>query len=150
MKRQYTELMVGIFVLISIACIGYLTIRLGKLEIFNNHEYTLKAKFRTVAGLKKDARVEVAGIEVGRISAMNLDLQKLSAVVDIKIRDDVKLSDDTIASIKTSGLIGDKYLNLSPGGSDEFLKDGAFITETQEPLDIEELVSKFVFGKVEK
>jgi phospholipid/cholesterol/gamma-HCH transport system substrate-binding protein len=150
MKRQYIEITVGLFVLIGIACIGYLTIRLGKLEVFNSHEFILKAKFRTVAGLKKDGRIEIAGIEVGRISSMQLEPDKLDAIIVMKIRDDIKLSDDTIASIKTSGLIGDKFLNLSPGGSETYLKNGSFITETQEPLDIEELVGKFVFGKVDK
>ena len=150
MKKAYVEFAVGLFVLIGIVAVAYLTIRLGKLECFNTHEYVLKAKFPSIAGLKKDARVEIAGIEVGRVTSMKLETEDLDAVVYLKINDQYKLSDDTIAQIKTSGLIGDKYVNLSPGGSDTLLKDGAFITETQAPLDIEDLVGKFVFGKVDK
>ncbi len=150
MKKLYVEVMVGIFVVIGILCVGYLTLRLGKLELFNTHEYTLKAKFSNIAGLKKDARVEIAGIEVGRVTDMILENEDLDAVIVLKIKKDIKISDDTIVQIKTSGLIGDKYVNLSPGGSDTFLKDGSFLVETQSPLDIEELIGKFVFGKVEK
>ena len=150
MKKIYVEVMVGIFVVFGILCVGYLTLRLGKLELFNAHEYTLKAKFSSIAGLKKDARVEIAGIEVGRVTDMILENEDLDAVIILKIKKDIKISDDTIVQIKTSGLIGDKYVNLSPGGSDTFLKDGSFLIETQSPLDIEELIGKFVFGKVEK
>ena len=150
MKKIHVEVTVGIFVLIGILCLGYLTLHLGKLELFNTHEYLLKAKFNNIGGLKKDARVEIAGIQVGRVTDMILENEDLNAIVVLRIKNNIKISDDTIVQIKTSGLIGDKYVNLSPGGSDTFLKDGSFLIETQSPLDIEELIGKFVFGKVEK
>lgn len=150
MKRQYAELLVGIFVIVSFACIGYMSIKLGKMKIFRTGEYTLKAKFQSVSGLKKDARVEIAGIQIGRVAKMTLDTEDFVAIVEIKLNQSIQVGDDVIASIKTSGLIGDRFIQLSPGGSEDFLEEGDFISETESPIDIEELVGKFVFGKVDK
>jgi phospholipid/cholesterol/gamma-HCH transport system substrate-binding protein len=88
-------------------------------------------------------------VQVGQVTQISLDPEEQVAIVRMKIIKDVVLTDDVIASVKTSGLIGDKYIKLSPGGSDEILKDGEMITETESSLDIEELVSKYAFGDVE-
>jgi phospholipid/cholesterol/gamma-HCH transport system substrate-binding protein len=149
MKKQWIEIAVGFFVLICFACIGYMTVRLGKLQLFHTEEYTLKAKFRSVSGLKIDSQIEIAGIQIGRVSKLSLDPDDLMAEVEMKIDEDIRLGDDVIASIKTSGLIGDRYVQLSPGASEDYLEDGGFITETESPVDIEELVGKFVFGNVD-
>ena len=149
MKKTSLELGVGIFVLIGILCVGYLTIRLGKMELLGGEHYFLKARFLSVAGLKKGAQVMIAGVKVGQVDAISLDPEEQVAIVRIKILKEVVLTDDVIASVKTAGLIGDKYINLSPGGSDEILADGDLITETESALDIEELVSKYAFGDVE-
>jgi phospholipid/cholesterol/gamma-HCH transport system substrate-binding protein len=90
----------------------------------------------------------MAGVQIGHIAAISLDLEKQVAVVEMKIQNEVVLTDDVIASVKTAGLIGDKYIKLSPGGSDVILKPGDLITETESALDLEELVSKYVFGGV--
>ena len=148
MKKTSLELGVGIFVLIGILCVGYLTIRLGKMELIGDKHYFLNARFLSVAGLKKGAQVVIAGVEVGQVDAISLDPEEQVAIVRLKILENVVLTDDVIASVKTSGLIGDKYIKLSPGGSDDILEEGGLITETESALDIEELISKFVFGKV--
>ena len=149
MSKTSLELGVGIFVLIGILCVGYLTVRLGKMELLGDEHYNLNARFISVAGLKKGAQVVIAGVQVGQVTRISLDPEEQVAIVQMKILKDVVLTDDVIASVKTSGLIGDKYIKLSPGGSDEVLKEGEMITETESALDIEELVSKYAFGDVE-
>jgi len=149
MKRFTVETAVGIFVLIGILCVGYLTIKLGKMEWIGGDKYHVyKARFQSVAGLKTGAEVHMAGVEIGTVSSVNLDVENFAALLELRIRKDIELTDDVIASIKTSGLIGDKYIKLTPGGSDEIVAPGEFITETESALDIEELVSKYVFGGV--
>jgi len=150
MKKASVEMGVGIFVLIGILCVGYMTIRLGKMELLGDEHYYLNARFLSVAGLKTGAQVVVAGVEVGQVESISLDPTDQYAIVRMKIKNGIILTDDVIASVKTSGLIGDKYIKLSPGGSDEILKDGDLITETESSLDIEELVSKYAFGDVKK
>ena len=148
MKRSSIELWVGFFVLIGILCIGYLTIHLGQMEWFGDKYYRLYAQFQSVSGLKPGTHVEMAGVQVGLVDAIILDLEKQMARVTLKIQKNIELTDDVIASVKTSGLIGDKYIKLSPGGSDIILKSGDYITETESAIDLEELISKYVFGKV--
>jgi phospholipid/cholesterol/gamma-HCH transport system substrate-binding protein len=92
----------------------------------------------------------MAGVEIGQVADIHLDNQRQVAIVSLKIKKGVILTDDVIASVKTSGLIGDKYIRLTPGGSDRLLKTGDMIIETESALDIEELVSKYVFGDAEK
>lgn len=148
MKKPTLETAVGLFVIAGLLCIGYLTIKLGKMELIGDNYYTLQARFQSVSGLTLGGRVEIAGVQVGTVDAIRLDPDRQIAVLSMKIEKDVVLTDDVIASIKTSGLIGDKYVKLSPGGSDLLLEDGDFITETESPIDIEELVGKYIFGGV--
>lgn len=148
MKKSSVEIAVGVFVLICILCVGYLTIRLGKLELMGGNYYTLNARFQSVSGLKAGAQVEMAGVQIGQVDSVDLDPDDQVAIIKLRIKKDVHLTDDVIASVKTSGLIGDKFVNLSPGGSDDILKSGDTITETESALDLEELISKYVFGKL--
>ena len=148
MRKLSTETAVGIFVLIGIVCIGYLTIRLGKMEIIGDNYYSISARFQSIAGLKTGSQVEVAGVPIGQVEGIILDQERWMAVVKMKIEKNVTLTEDAIASIKTTGLIGDKYIKISPGVSDVVLKPGEMITETESAVDIEELISKFVFGQV--
>lgn len=147
-KKYSMEFLVGIFVLIGLLCVGYLTIQLGKMEFFSSKGYTLIAKFSSTTGLRSGANVEIAGVAVGRVVKIELD-KDYNSVIYLRIRDAVKVSEDSGASIKTSGLIGDKYVSLTPGGSSDFLADGGELTETHAPVDIEELISKYVFGSVQ-
>lgn len=148
MKKSSVEIAVGVFVLICILCVGYLTIRLGKLELMGGNYYTLSARFQSVSGLKAGAQVEIAGVQIGQVDSVDLDPDDQVAIIKLRIKKDIHLTDDVIASVKTSGLIGDKFVNLSPGGSDDILKSGDTITETESALDLEELISKYVFGKL--
>jgi phospholipid/cholesterol/gamma-HCH transport system substrate-binding protein len=146
MKKASIETAVGLFVLIGILCVGYLTVKLGKMEILGKDYYSVDAQFDSVTGLKVGANVEMAGVPIGKVEAIALDPERQVARVRLKIQQSVVLTDDTIASVKTAGMIGDKYIKLSPGGSDLILKSGDTIIETESALDLEELISKYVFG----
>jgi len=148
MKSSTVEISVGIFVLIGILCVGYLTIRLGKMEWIGDNHYSVYARFQSVSGLKAGANVEMAGVHVGQIDSISLDQERQVATVKLKIQNGIILTDDVIASVKTAGLIGDKYITLLPGGSDQILKPGDLITETESAIDLEDLISKYVFGGV--
>ena len=148
MKKASVETAVGIFVIIGILCVGYLTIKLGKMGWIGDHYYPLYAQFQSVSGLTTGAYDEMAGVQIGQVDSINLDQERQVARVKMKIQKGVVLTDDVIASVKTAGLIGDKYIKISPGGSDEALKPGDMITETESALDLEELISKYVFGGV--
>ncbi len=148
MKQSSVELGVGIFVLLGVLCIGYLTLRLGEVQVLGDKHYVLNARFKAVTGLKAGAQVEIAGVQVGQVDAITLDPTDLVALVRLRVREGILLQDDTIASVKTAGLLGDKFIQLSPGGSDTVLKAGDLIVETEPALDIEALISKYAFGKV--
>ena len=150
MKETSVATAVGIFVIIGLICVGYLTIKLGKMEWFGEQDYPLFARFESVSGLKTGASVEMAGVKIGRVDAIYLDKDTQMALVKLHIRNDVALDDDVIASITTAGLIGDKYISVSPGGSGDLLKPGDAITETESAVNLEALISKYVFGSVEQ
>jgi len=150
MRQSSVEMGVGVFVLLGIICVGYLTFRLGEVEILGDKYYPLNARFTSVTGLKVGAQVEIAGVQVGQVDAIVLDRKNLVAMVRLKIKEGLNLSDDVIASVKSAGLLGDKYIQLSPGGSDRILKPGEMIIETEPALDIEALISKYAFGKLDK
>ena len=149
MNLAKLEMTVGLFMLIGMLCLGYISIKLGKMEIMGGDYYTVSAEFDSVSGLKPGARVEVAGVEVGKVDRISLDPKSGDrAVARLKIKTGVKITDDVIASVRTSGIIGDKFIKLKPGGSDKFLTNNGKIRETESAIDIEELVSKFIHGKV--
>lgn len=141
---------VGIFVIIGLLCVGYLTIKLGKMEILGDNYYTLQAKFNSATGLKPGSNVVIAGVRVGQVEEITLDTIMKVAKVTLKIQNGIELEDDSIASVKTEGLIGDKYIVITPGGSMDMLEPGGTITETESALDIEDLVSKYVFTNSQK
>jgi phospholipid/cholesterol/gamma-HCH transport system substrate-binding protein len=143
------EMAVGVFMLVGMLCLGYISIKLGKMEIMGGDYYTVSAEFDSVSGLKPGARVEVAGVEVGKVDRISLDAKSGDrAVAQMKIKTGVNITDDVIASVRTSGIIGDKFIKLKPGGSDKFLANNGKIRETESAIDIEELVSKFIHGKI--
>lgn len=144
------ETIVGIFVVFGLICVGYMTVKLGKVNILGDNSYSLFAKFTTVTGLRIGSPVNVLGIEVGRVERITMDQENLKAAVEIRIKKDIKVYDDAIASIKTEGLIGDKYLSIDPGGGGELLQPNGVIKDTQAAMDIEELISKYAFGEVKK
>lgn len=150
MKPYKMETIVGAFVVVGLLCIGYMTIKLGKVSLLGGDSYPLYARFSSVSGLRVGSPVEILGIEVGRIERLTIDQTKQMAVVELKIKKGVKVFDDATASIKTSGLIGDKFIKIDPGGSGDALKPGGTITETAAPLDIEDIIGKYAFGDVKK
>jgi phospholipid/cholesterol/gamma-HCH transport system substrate-binding protein len=151
MKKYAMETTVGIFVVIGLLCIGYMTVKLGNLGLFGDDSYPLIARFSSVQGLRDGSAVQMLGIEVGRVAKLTMDQEKQLAEVEFRIKKGIKIYDDAIASIKTEGLIGDRYVSIDPGGgSDELLQPGGVITETESPTDIQELISKYAFGDVEK
>ncbi len=148
MKKASLETVVGIFVLIGILCLAYLSIKLGKMEILGGDNYVVQARFDSVSGLKEGASVEIAGVEVGRVDRIVLDPKSDLARVSLRIRSGVKLTDDVIASVRTRGIIGDKFVNLSPGGSEKYLASGGTIRNTESAVDLEELISQYIHGKI--
>jgi phospholipid/cholesterol/gamma-HCH transport system substrate-binding protein len=118
------------------------------MEVLGNSTYMVYGRFESVTGLKNGASVEMAGVQIGQVSDITLDKERHVAVVAMKIEKGIKLTDDVIASIKTAGLIGDKFIKLTPGGSDLLIKDGGMITDTESGVDLEELISKYVFGGI--
>lgn len=147
---KYRDTMVGIFVLIGLLCVAYLAVRLGRMEVFSEKGFTVSARFDSASGLRPGADVELAGVPIGRVASIKLDEDPMhsQAIVELKLDKNLHLSDDTIASIKTSGLIGDKYVSLSRGGSDVEIPAGGSITETESPMDLESLIAKYAFGGV--
>jgi phospholipid/cholesterol/gamma-HCH transport system substrate-binding protein len=149
MNMVKLEMAVGVFMLVGMLCLGYISIKLGKMEIMGGDYYTVSAEFDSVSGLKPGARVEVAGVEVGKVDRISLEPKSGDrAVAQMKIKTGVNITDDVIASVRTSGIIGDKFIKLKPGGSDKFLANNGKIRETESAIDIEELVSKFIHGKI--
>lgn len=148
MKRANLDLVVGLFVLAGFLAFVYLSVQLGEFSPFSlKKQYQIQAEFGNISGLKRGAPVEIAGVGVGRVAGIGLsDRQRAS--VQIYIDQEVELSEDSIASVKTQGIIGEKYISISPGGSDLLLADGDWLMETESALDLEELVSKYIFGGV--
>jgi len=150
MKKYSIETTVGIFVVIGLICVGYMTVKLGKASFFGEETYPLYARFASVSGLRAGSSVEIYGIQVGSVTSLGIDPEKQMGIVSIKVNKGTKVYDDAMATIKTSGLIGDKYVKIDPGGGGEILKPGGTITQTSVPADIEDLIGKYAFGDVKK
>ena len=147
MKKFDLELTVGFFLLLGIMSLAYISINLGKIEIFSRNAYVVYAEFEKAGGIKPKAIVEIAGVEIGTVKTVRIT-PDYRARLTIEIDKNIKLQEDAIASIKTKGLIGEQYVQISPGGSDKMIQNGGRIRETESAIDIEELISKYVFGKV--
>jgi len=144
MTRGKTETAVGLFLLAGIACLGYLSLRLGKLEVVGGDRVPVVAEFSSVTGLRPGASVEIAGVEVGKIGSITI--RDYKAVVGMEIRKGIALQEDAIASVRTRGLIGDKYISISPGASDRLIPPGGKIRETESAVDLEGIIGQFVHG----
>jgi phospholipid/cholesterol/gamma-HCH transport system substrate-binding protein len=145
MERR-VHLAVGVFLVLGILALGYLSVKLGRVSFLGGGGYIVLVDFPSVGGLKPGSTVEIAGVEVGRVESIGLvDYQ---ARVALRMDPEVTLQEDVIASIKTKGLIGEKFVRISPGGSDKTIPPGGRIREVEAPVDFEELLSKYIFGKV--
>lgn len=139
------EIIVGLFILSGLIGIFYLAFRVGKSEFIGQKTYELTAVFNNLSGVSENGRVEIAGVRVGSIKQIELD-EDFKAIAILELPEHLKLDDDTIAAVKTAGLIGDRFIELMPGGSGMQLEAGDLILDTQSAIDLESLISKFGFG----
>jgi phospholipid/cholesterol/gamma-HCH transport system substrate-binding protein len=147
MNKINLETAVGFFLLIGIFSLAYISVKMGKLEVLGSKGYTVYAEFEQAGGIKPGANIQIAGVTVGRVTGIRLD-RNYEALVSFEIDKAVKLQEDAIASIKTSGLIGEKFVQITPGASEKYIPQGGKIRETESAIDIESLISKYVFGKI--
>ncbi len=145
MKRSSLEMIVGVFLLAGFASFSWIAVKMGDLDLFKEESYNISASFTSISGLKEGAALELAGVVIGKVTKIELDEEEFEATVFMDVRKTIQLSDDSIASIRTSGIIGDKFIKLTPGGSDLFLEAGDMIEETEASISIEELISKYIF-----
>ncbi len=148
MKKYSKETMVGIFVVIGFFCIGYMTVKLGNVGFLGDNTYSLFAKFNTVTGLRQGNPVNMLGLEIGKVEKFTMDQENQQVKVEFKINKGIEIYDDAIVSVKTEGLIGDKYVAVDPGGGGDLLANGDTITDTNSPTSIMDLISKYAFGDV--
>ena len=144
-EKQHTEILVGIFILVGIIAITFLALRMGDFGLLNNTQYTIKAEFTSASGLKKGAHVEMAGVSVGNVKNIIFNPETYLAEVYIAIENNIKIPEDSTASIRTAGIIGDKFLKISPGGSETIIEKNMSIVETEPSINLEELISKYIF-----
>jgi phospholipid/cholesterol/gamma-HCH transport system substrate-binding protein len=149
-RDKRLELGVGLFVLLGLAAIVYLTVKLGAGALVGSDTYSLEARFANTGGLNKGSTVMLGGVTVGRVEAIRLDPSDFSAIVEMSILKDLRLPSDTMASIKTSGLIGDKFIALAPGAEEELLSPSDRILMTESAVELESLISKMAFGSVKE
>jgi len=127
---------------------GYLALQLGEVSFLSTGKtYVIDAEFDNISGVKKGAVVQIAGVVVGQVKRTWLGEDELAHVA-LQLDKDVKVPADSIASVKSQGIIGDKYIQLSLGGDEKLLKEGDVLTETESAVDLEALISKFAFGSV--
>jgi phospholipid/cholesterol/gamma-HCH transport system substrate-binding protein len=145
MRRFNTEVVVGLFLILGLTTFAFLAVKLGGVGDTGTGRYVLEARFQSTSGLKQGADVEMAGVIIGKVLDIRLDAENYEAVVDLSIPDDVEIQEDTIASVRSTGLIGGKYIKLTAGGSERILKPGELIVQTEASVNIEELISKYIF-----
>lgn len=148
MKQSKLEFFVGVFVLLGIAAVVYLTIKLGAGSLVGGDTYVIEARFTNAGGLNAGSSVLVAGVPVGRVEEIRVDENDYSAIATLRLVSGLRLPTDSMASIKTTGLIGDKFVALAPGADDTWLESGARITMTESAVDLESLIGKMAFGSV--
>jgi len=148
MSRRITEILVGLFVLLGLLALLFLALKAANLGSFSTEDsYRLSARFDNIGGLKVRAPVRSAGVTVGRVAGITLDAKTYQGVVTMDIRKGLQFPKDSSANILTSGLLGDQYIGIEPGGAEAYLADGATITHTQSALVLENLIGQFLFSK---
>ena len=146
MKRFDIEYAVGLFMIAGLLSIFWLVTELGGVAAVGNETYTLRARFVSASGLKPGADVELAGVVVGQVTRVSYIADDYEAEVELAITKDAILQDDAIASIRSTGIIGGKFLKITPGGSDIILVENDEIRETESSVNFEELLSKYIFS----
>ncbi|MFT5320314.1 MAG: phospholipid/cholesterol/gamma-HCH transport system substrate-binding protein [Pseudohongiellaceae bacterium] len=146
MNKINIELITGIFVIIGIVCFTWLAVSVAGATFREQPGYSLSARFTSISGLRDGAIVEGAGVRIGTVTGIDFDPEAFEAIVHLRINEDVPIQEDAIASIRTQGIIGEKYINIVPGGFDELLTEGMEIYETESSISLEELVSRYIFS----
>ena len=150
MGNPRVEIVVGSFLVLGFLAFSWLALQLGEVSWFTGSKtYMLSAEFNNVSGVKTGADVQIAGVTVGKVRQLNLNKENM-AVVEMQIDRGVKVPVDSIASVKSQGIIGDKYIQISLGGDEALYKLGETIVDTESSVDLESLISKFAFGQVSK
>ena len=144
-EKSSLEFSVGVFMLVGLMAVAYLAVNLGNVSVLSENAYTLKARFVSSSGLIEGAFVEVGGVRVGTVENILVDYESYESIVEMSVDENIKLQDDAIASIRTSGIIGDKFVKIAPGGSETYLQPGDEIVETESSISLEELISKYIF-----
>ena len=145
MKNINTELIIGLFMIAGFLAFGYLSLQMGEFSVFDlEKNYRLEAEFDNVSGLKVGAAIETSGVGIGKVARVGLGENGIAKVAML-INQDIKITTDAIASIRTQGLIGDKYIKIIQGADEEMLEEGGVIFDTESSIDFEELVSKYIF-----
>lgn len=144
--RLNLELTVGLFMAIGILCLAYLSIKMGKIEVWGKPGYTVFAIFSDVGGLRNGSPVVVAGVDVGLVESIRLE--DYEARVVLQINPGLEIHGDAVVSVKTRGLIGEKFIQISAGAADEIIKPGGRIRQTESAVDLEALISKYAFGEL--
>jgi phospholipid/cholesterol/gamma-HCH transport system substrate-binding protein len=150
MQKYHYETLAGIFVVVGLLCVGYMAVKLGHVGLWGDNSYVLYARFTSVSGLRVGNPVEMFGIQIGEVKELKMDEKDQLALAALRIRKGIRVYGDANASIKTEGLIGDRYVSIDPGGASPLLKPGGTITQTESPVDIGDLIGKYVFGGVKK
>jgi len=149
MKNTYVDIFVGLFLITGFLALGWLALQLGEVPwITGSRTYSVHAEFSNISGVKSGADIQIAGVKVGTVRGLSLN-EDSYAMVAMQINRDVKIPVDSIASVKSKGIIGDKFIQINLGGEEEFLKEGDVIIDTESAVDLESLISKFAFGKVD-
>ena len=151
MERTTLDLWVGIFVVAGIAALVMLAMKVGNLSSYNMSEtYQVHAYFSNIGGLKPKASIKSAGVLVGRVTNIKLDMQRYEADVVMNLDKRYQFPKDTFANILTSGLLGEQYIGLVAGGDSEMLKNGEQLKQTQSAVVLEDLIGKFIYNKAEE
>ncbi|MBF0341367.1 MAG: outer membrane lipid asymmetry maintenance protein MlaD [Magnetococcales bacterium] len=148
MRSARLEISVGLFVLAGLLSLAWLSVRLARMELVGSGMVPIYAQFTSIAGLKQGASVEIGGVGIGRVDQIELNTADYEARVRMLIRPDVPIQEDAIASVRTKGLIGDRYIKISPGASKKILVAEGMIRQTEPAINIEELISQFIHGSI--
>jgi phospholipid/cholesterol/gamma-HCH transport system substrate-binding protein len=150
MNIRKTEISVGLFVTVGLLALVYLAVVAGGGRLATPHSHLVSARFTNASGLKPGSTVRIAGVSVGEVKTVGLKPDDMSALVTFRVESRLKLGEDTVAAIRSAGLLGDKFINLKPGSSATALKPGAVIVDTESTIDLEDIIARFAFGSVDK
>lgn len=149
-KKNVYESIAGMFVFVGLIVLVYMTVTMGNVSFFDDSSMVLKARFNTVTGLRVGNPIEMYGIEIGHVGELTIDDEVQMAMATLNIQKSAQIYSDAIASIKTAGLIGDKFINIDPGGSGKILDHNDIIINTESPVDLNDLIGKYAFGSVDE